>query len=62
MRDLDYTVRYCTTFALFGKLVVGADGLTGRLEVDTTGWNGDSDLQVCTYVPTNGLYNGGSSV
>jgi MYND finger len=49
--------RYSTSVALFGKLVIEVDGLSGRIEVDTTSWNGDSDLQVCVYIPTNGLYD-----
>ena len=48
---------YSTAFALFRKLVDETDGLTGRIDIDTTAENGDADLQVCAYISTNGLYS-----
>jgi hypothetical protein len=40
---------------VFGQLIVNEDGLTGRIEADKAGWHGTSDLQVCSYLPTQNL-------
>jgi MYND finger len=46
---------YTSTIPIFGKLVPSPDGRSCTIEPDPKGWNGSSDLQACTYVPTRSL-------
>jgi hypothetical protein len=38
---------------LFGKLVVDEEGLVGKIEIDNSGWHGESDLHLFIHLPTN---------
>ena len=55
MDRLNKVQLFSSAIPIFGKLVAAPDGKSCTIEADPKGWNGSSDLQVCTYVPTRSL-------
>jgi hypothetical protein len=51
-KDCDCIEEYCTVSsvqAIFGKLTPTANGHSGTIEEDHSGWEGTSDLHICAY-------------
>lgn len=45
-------IKLTSVHAVFGKVIPSANGETGTIEEDSKGWAGNSDMQLCSYFPT----------